>query len=195
MGILKKAGIKTARYEVASDKKSVIEACKKIGYPVVMKVVSEKISHKTEVGGVIVGIRDDNEAKRAADKLLKLGKIMVQEMVKGVEIIIGSKKDAVFGPVVMFGLGGIFVELFKDVSFRVAPIEKKEAIEMMKETKGYKLLSGFRGKKGNVDKVAGALVKISKFVYNNNIEELDINPMIVKENDAIAVDARVVVND
>ncbi len=195
MKALQKEGIKTARYEIASDEKSIVDACKKIGYPVVMKVVSEKISHKTEAGGVIVGIKTEQEAVAAGKKLLKLGKVMVQEMVSGIEIIIGSKKDPVFGPVIMFGLGGIFVELFKDVSFRVAPITKAEALEMMKETKGYQLLSGFRGKKGDIEKVAESLVKISNYVYKNRIEELDINPMIVRENDAIAVDARVVVED
>jgi len=193
MKALQKEGIKTARYEVASDKKGIVDACKKIGYPVVMKVVSEKISHKTEAGGVVVGIKNEVEALAASEKLLKLGKVMVQEMVSGIEVIIGSKKDPVFGPVIMFGLGGIFVELFKDVSFRVAPINKKEALEMMQETKGYKLLSGFRGKKGDIEKVAESLVKISNYVYENKIEELDVNPMIVRENDAIAVDARVVV--
>lgn len=190
---LEKEGIKTARHEVAKDLKGAIDACKRIGYPVVMKAVSEKISHKTEAGAVIVGIKTEPEAAHAAKRLLELGPVLVQEMVSGIEVIIGSKRDPVFGPVVMFGLGGIFVELYKDVSFRVAPITRPEALKMMAETKGYKLLTGFRGKKGDVGKVADILVKVSKYVHDNRIEELDINPLMVRETDAVAVDARVVV--
>lgn len=192
MELLKKAGVKTARYEVAGNLKDVLTACRKIGYPVVLKVVSTKISHKTDVGGVVVGLAGETEVLPHAKRLLKMGKVMVQEMVGGIELIIGAKRDPVFGPIVMFGLGGIFVELFKDVSFRVAPIDVGEALEMMKETKGYKLLAGFRGKKGNIKAVARSIAKVSQFVYKNKIEELDINPLIAREADALAADARVV---
>lgn len=160
--------------------------------PCCFKVISTEISHKTEVGGVVVGLKNEEEVKPHANRLLKLGKVMVQEMVSGIELIIGAKTDPVFGPIVMFGLGGIFVELFKDVSFRVAPIDENEALEMISETKGYKLLQGFRGKMGNMQAVAKSIAKVSQFVYKNKIEELDINPLIAREADAVAVDARVV---
>lgn len=192
MKVLQDAGVSVARYEIADSMDKVLKACKIIGYPVVLKVVSREISHKTEAQAVVVGLKSDDEVKKEAPRLLTMGKVMVQEYKKGVEVIIGAKRDPVFGPVVMFGLGGILVELFKDVSFRVAPIEKDEALDMMKETKGYKLLEGFRGKKANADKVAEVIAKISSYITKNPVEELDINPLMAGEFDAIAVDARVV---
>jgi acyl-CoA synthetase (NDP forming) len=112
----------------------------------------------------------------------------------GLEIIVGGKKDAQFGQTVMFGLGGIFVEVFGDVSFRVVPIEKKDALEMMQETKGYKILKGYRGKKHDVNAVADVLVKVSKFLEKNDeVAEMDINPLIVLPHGAVGADARIIV--
>jgi acetate---CoA ligase (ADP-forming) subunit beta len=161
-------------------------------YPVVMKVASENVVHKSDVGGVIVGIKNIEEAKESYEKLKKISdKIVVQTMAKGKEVIIGMKRDDQFGPVIMFGLGGIFVELMKDVSFRICPVDKKNALEMIKEIKSSKILEGIRGDKPvNIDKLANIIVEISKLSIKEDIEEIDLNPVMVNEKNAIIVDAR-----
>ena len=181
-----------------------IVAAKEIGFPVVMKVISPDILHKTDVGGVVLDIDDSEHLEKSYFKMLnklkkkvpnaKIKGFLIQKMIdRGQEVIIGGKRDRQFGQVIMFGSGGIFVEIFDDVSFRVVPIEKKDAEEMIAETKGYKILKGFRGKKYSINSLVEMLVKTSQFLEKNpHVVELDMNPVIVWEHGAIAVDTRMI---
>ena len=198
MKIAKKHGIKFVETIPAKTEKETIDACKKIGFPVAMKLVSSKISHKTDAGGVILNIDSNKEAANAFNKLKKLAgfkAVAVQKMVKGIEIIIGGKTDENFGPTILFGLGGIFVETFKDYSLRVCPISPFDAKEMVHEIKALQILKGVRGKKGaNIPLIEKELLKISKMLLKEKkIKELDLNPLIATPTNLIAVDARIVV--
>lgn len=196
---LEKKGFPIARRIVAKNLDECIKAAKKIGFPLVLKVVSRKILHKSDVHGVKVNVRDVDELKKSFNELKKIRNfegVMVQEYIEGKFVITGLKKDATFGHVIAFGLGGIFTEIIKDVAFRVCPITKKDAIEMIKEIKAYKILEGTRGEKPvnfySILRVLLALSELSK--KYNNIQELDINPLIVNDKNAKIVDARIVFN-
>jgi acetyl-CoA synthetase (ADP-forming) len=176
---------------------------KEIGYPLVMKIVSPDVIHKSDVGGVILNIRDGNEAADAFKKIegirdkigCRLDGALVEKMAnEGTETIIGAKKDPQFGPVILFGLGGIFVEIFKDVSFRVAPITREDAMEMITELKAYPILKGIRGRSpSDIEAVVESLLKVSSMVMNlPEINELDLNPTIVYEKGCRIVDARII---
>lgn len=198
MKLLEKYGIPVAAFKVAAGADAVADAAENLGFPLVMKIVSEEHTHKTDVGGVVVGLKDIEEVRKAYEKLSKISeKVLVQKMVPGREVIVGIKMDAVFGPAIMFGLGGIFVELFKDVSFRLCPINESEAKEMTKEIKASKILYGYRGSKQlDIAGIVDILVKTSKLAASEgNIESLDINPVMISEDGAIAVDARILVNE
>ncbi|MDF1498345.1 MAG: acetate--CoA ligase family protein [Patescibacteria group bacterium] len=175
-----------------------IELANEVGYPVVLKIASSKISHKTEVGGVKINVKNDGEVKEYFEQASqnlgdKLDGIIIQPMIKGSEIILGVKKDENFGHLIMFGFGGIFTEITKDVSFRFAPIDKNEAMKMIKEIKLFPALDGYRNlPKMNIDSIADALVGISNLVSEHEeIKELDINPLIVTEKECFAVDIRI----
>lgn len=205
--ILEKFGVKFARSGLAKSVDEALMAANSIGYPVVIKVISHEISHKTDAGGVVVGIRNDVELQESFRKMMgrvkkkfpraKISGVVVQKMVEGgADVLIGGKKDPQFGQVIAFGLGGIFVELMDDVAFRLAPINKKEALEMMAETKGFKILEGYRGKSYDIDAIAALIVKVSRMLdRRKDIVELDINPVIALKKDAVAVDARIVIGD
>ena len=189
--------------------KSLKEAKKfveKVGYPVVLKVVSPQITHKTDVGGVILDIDNEKKLYQAYHEIIKnvekkapkasIEGLFIQEMVKGgVEVIVGGKHDPTFGQTIAFGLGGIFVEVFEDVSFRVVPVTKQDAMEMMREIKGYKILKGYRGKKPvDLEALTDILLKTSKMLGENpEIKELDINPVFALSKGAVAVDARIII--
>ncbi len=199
--LLKKYQIPLIKTKKASNWEEVLNIANKWGFPLVLKIDSPKILHKTDIGGVITNIQDKKELKVAWQKLQKIakkykGEVVVQPNVKGLEVIIGAKKDPVFGGVVMFGIGGIFVEVFKDVSFRIAPISKKEAKKMIKEIKGYPILKGYRGQKPvNIDKLTEILVSVSKLIQKEkNIQEIDLNPVIVDQKRALVVDAKIILN-
>jgi len=178
---------------------------KKIGFPVALKIVSKDIIHKTDVGGVFLNLNSEKEVEQAFNQIIKNVKkhkpkaridgILVQKMVKcGQEVIVGGKRDPQFGQVLMFGGGGVLVELLEDTSFRVIPLNKKGAEEMMQETKVYQILKGFRGKKYDVNSILNILLKTSKMLEQNpEISELDLNPIIVLPKNAFVVDARIVV--
>jgi len=179
-------------------------AAAKIGFPVVLKVYAAEISHKSDVGGVKVNLKSADEVKKAFDEIMSSVKqhkpdaknvgVLVENMVApGQEIIIGATKDPQFGPMVMFGLGGIFVEVLKDVTFRLPPISKADAVNMMSEIKGAPILKGVRGAKPvDEDAVAGILVKASKLVQDfPEIAELDMNPVFAYDRGAVVVDARI----
>jgi acetyl-CoA synthetase (ADP-forming) len=179
----------------------------KYDYPLVLKVVSKDIIHKTDAGGVKIGIETEKELRDGIVDLIKTLKrnrpdakidgIFIQKMLpEAPEVIIGGKKDPTFDQVVLFGLGGIFVEVFEDVSFRVVPINKMEAGEMITEIKGLKILKGVRGKDPvDFKALIDILVKTSKMLEENpDIEELDINPVFAFTDGAVAVDARVIID-
>lgn len=200
--ILKQYNIPVAESELALTGDDAVRFANSIGYPVAMKIFSETISHKTDVDGVKINIGSDLEVRQYFDKMKKelgndLQGMIVQPMVKGREIILGVKKDDNFGSMLMFGFGGIYTEVVKDVSFRFAPIDRSEAFEMMQETKSFKILTGYRGlPKMDVDSIADALVGLSNLVINHpEIKELDINPLMVQEEGSgcRAVDVRIVV--
>jgi acyl-CoA synthetase (NDP forming) len=203
--LLKEAGIGVVDTRMATSKKEAIAISKKLGLPVALKIVSSDITHKSDIGGVKLGLKTLKQVSMGYDEILTVCRkkapratidgISVQKMAPpGVEVIIGMAKDVQFGPVLMFGLGGIFVEILKDVSFRIVPLERKDAQEMIREIKGYPLLKGYRGQ-GPVDvaNLEELLLKVSKLAENHmEIREIDINPIFAYKGGAIAVDARVV---
>ncbi len=188
---LKKLNIPVADFSVASNIKEAGFLANKYKFPVVLKLISSKIIHKTDVGGVKI-VKDKKEFINTAKKFLKKGRLLVQKQVDGVEFFLGIKKDASFGHVLLAGLGGIFVEVYKDISFRVCPITKKDAREMLDELKGRALLEGIRGRKPvNKNKLIDVMVKLSHLPEKlPGIQELDINPLFVNDKDVKAVDAR-----
>ncbi|MCK5332327.1 acetate--CoA ligase family protein [Candidatus Parcubacteria bacterium] len=197
LGVIDSYKIPIARSLLAKNSSEAIVHAQKIGYPVVLKITSSKISHKTEVGGVKVNVKNDFEVKEyfeqaSKDLRDKLDGIIIQPMIKGSEIILGVKQDENFGHLIMFGFGGIFTEITKDVSFRFAPIDKNEAMKMIKEIKLFPALDGYRNlPKMNIDSIADALVGLSNLVSEHKeIKELDINPLIVTEKECFAVDVR-----
>jgi len=159
--------------------------------PFYLKAISPSAIHKTEAKALSL-IHDQSQIEKEYTRLRKIGTVLAQQKIDGIELIIGAKNDNVFGKVVVVGLGGTFVEVIKDVSFRACPITRKDAKEMLKELRGYKILKGYRGKEVNLSVVEKALVNISKLAIKEDILELDINPFIVDKNRGYAVDARIV---
>jgi len=203
--LLSEAGIPVVETKLATSKQEAIAISKKLGYPVALKIVSPEITHKSDVGGVKLGLKTSKQVETAYEEILSAVKqkyphavidgMSVQRMARpGTEVIIGMTKDSQFGPVLMFGLGGILVELLKDVSFRIVPLEKGDAREMIREIKGYPILEGFRGiEPVDVPSLEEILLKLSKFVDENpEIKELDLNPIFAYRDGAVAADARVI---
>jgi len=198
--LLASYGIPVAREALAENEENLIKTAGDIGYPVVIKACSPDIAHKTEKGLIRVDIRNDDEAKVAFNEIIARingneKTVLVQEMIKGKrELVAGLTRDAQFGPCVMFGLGGIFTEILKDISFRVAPLEKLDALEMMQEIKGHKILDSIRGMDAaNLDILADILIALGRIgLENENIKEIDINPLILSCGKPVAVDALVV---
>ncbi len=182
--LLKKYGIPVVEYKYVYD----AEQASKLKVPCVLKVPS--VSHKTEKGAVVVVHNKENMVD-AWRKLSRQGRVMWQPFREGREVIIGLEKDPTFGRVVMVGMGGIFTESFKDVSFRAAPIATKDAVKMISELKGYEVLAGTRGQKSvSFRLLKKVLASVSKM--KENIEELDINPFIIDQKSGCVVDARIV---
>ena len=204
--IIKEISLQTTDFQVASNITEAQKIAKEYGYPLVMKIISPQIIHKTDAGGVKLNIQNDRELRQAYDDILVNIKkynpkavvygVLIEKMVKpSVEIIIGVTRDPTFGPAIMFGLGGIFVELLKDVSFRITPLEEKDANEMIKEIKALPLLQGYRGgPKVDLKLIVNALLKVSKLSidYINEIQEIDLNPIFAYENKLVTVDARII---
>ncbi|MBI5492696.1 MAG: acetate--CoA ligase family protein [Deltaproteobacteria bacterium] len=204
--VLRLASIPVPRFQVVKDVTAAVEAAGRIGYPLVLKLVSPDITHKSDVGGVAVGIKDAKELELTWSQMIlnvadenpvaMIEGFLIEEMApKGVEVIVGAIKDEQFGPVAMFGVGGVAVELMKDVSFRLAPLDKKEAFEMMAEVKGFPLLTGFRGGSfKDLDAIADVIIKLAGVISSTDgLKEIEINPLIVYDEGAIAVDARAVI--
>lgn len=206
--ILEAYNLPVPKHGLATTKEEALKLAKKIGYPVVMKIVSEDIVHKFDVKGVVLNIIDETEAKKAFDIIIKNVKnikpdakikgIYVTEMLKkGEEVILGLKRDPAFGPVIMFGLGGIFVEIFKDVQFSVAPVTSEEAISMIEKIKSFPILSGARGKtKKDIQAIAECIKRLSQLAIEcPQIKELDINPLIVhnEREGCFVADAKIMI--
>ena len=199
-------GITLVKGEIVKTIEDAKKFVDKIGYPVVLKVVSPQIIHKSDVGGVVIDIRNEKELFQAYHEIVKsveekmpkavIDGFFIQEMIpRDREVIVGGKWDSTFGQTIAFGLGGVFVEVFKDVSFRVVPITKEDALGMIKEIKAYKILKGYRGKKpASIDALVDILMKTSKMMEENpEIKELDINPVFALPDQAIAGDARMII--
>ncbi|VVB81682.1 Acetate--CoA ligase [ADP-forming] I subunit beta [uncultured archaeon] len=190
---LSKLNIPAAKFEVADSLKTVERIAKGLGFPVVLKLLSPEVVHKTEAGGVKI-VHDLAELRETASRFLEQGKVLVMEHCSGVEMFLGIKKDPTFGHVLLAGVGGIFVEVYKDIAFRVCPINGRDAELMLGELRGKALLEGIRGQKPvNMKALVDAMVRLSKLPEKlPNLEELDINPLFVNEKDAKAADARIV---
>jgi len=203
--ILKEIGINTTEIKLARTKEEAVSHSKELGFPIALKIVSPDILHKTDVGGVKLGLNNEDDVGNAYDVIISMIKkqepaakiqgVSVQSMARpATEVIIGMTKDPQFGPVLMFGLGGILVEVLKDVSFRIVPLTKRDASEMIGEIKGYPILEGYRGQEpANIAVLEELLLKVSEFVDNRpEISELDINPIFAYTDGALAIDARVI---
>jgi acyl-CoA synthetase (NDP forming) len=203
--LLKKAGIPVVETKLARSKKEAVSISKEMGYPVVLKISSPDVVHKSDSGGVKLGLANATQVGKAYDEIVSSIKqgypkaqiqgVSVQLMAPpGVEVIVGMSKDPQFGPVLMFGLGGVFVEILKDVSFRIVPVTRRDAKEMIGEIKGYPILEGYRGQKpANIAALEKLIVKVSEFVEKNpQIKELDLNPIFAYPDKAVAIDARII---
>ena len=206
--LLKQAGISVNDTRLAISREEAISISRQLGFPVVLKIASPDIVHKSDAGGVKLGLRTPQQVDKGYDDILRAVRqkhpqamiqgLSVQKMAPpGVEVIIGMSKDAQFGPVIMFGLGGILVEVLKDVSFSIAPLTKRDAREMVEEIKGYPVLQGYRGQEPvDVSRLEELLIKVSDFVEQNpEVKELDLNPIFAYSNGALAVDARVILEE
>jgi acyl-CoA synthetase (NDP forming) len=202
--VLKQAGIPVVETRLAKTREEAARLSREIGFPVAMKIASPDVIHKSDSGGVRLNLNNMKEVKSAYDNITHrvnqqyphaiLHGVSVQKMLPpGTEVIIGTSKDPQFGPVIMFGLGGIFVEVLKDISFRIIPVDQRDAQEMISEIKGYLLLQGYRGKEpANIAALVEMILKISNLVEENpQIKELELNPIFAYGDRAVAVDARI----
>jgi len=198
-------GIPVTKFKVATTEVEAVKFADEIGYPVVLKVVSPSIIHKSDVGGVLVNLTSAKAVQKGYKQILEniskhkkdaeITGILIQEMApSSTEVIVGAIKDPQFGPTLMFGLGGIFVEVLKDVTFRVAPLTADEACEMIREVKAYPLLKGYRNTPpADINAIMKILLSTSKLVMEHQeIKELDLNPIMVYEKGAKTVDARII---
>ena len=206
--ILQEAGIPATAATLAITRDEAVQQAAAMGYPVVLKVVSPDISHKSDAGGVQLNLKDADAVATAFDAIMsnarsaepgaRIDGVSVQQMAKpGTEVIVGMTTDAQFGPVMMFGLGGIMVEVLKDVAFRLIPLSDKDAQQMIDEIKGKPVLDGVRGQPpADIAALRATILKVSQLVEQHpEIRELDLNPIFAYPNGAIAVDARIVVSE
>ena len=203
--LLKKVGIPVVEAKLARSKKEAVDISREMGFPVVLKISSTDVVHKSDSGGVKLGLANAAQVGKAYSQIMasvkqaypeaQIDGVSVQTMApSGVEVIVGMSKDAQFGPVLMFGLGGILVEVLKDVSFRIVPVTERDARDMIKEIKGYAILQGYRGQKpASIPALEQLIVRVSQFVEKNpQIKELDLNPIFAYPDKAVAVDARII---
>ena len=200
--VLALAGIRVSREKVVQSPTDAAAAARELGVPVVLKIVSPDIAHKSDVGGVRLGLASPEAVERATEEMLssirtrcpqaRIEGILIAEMLAGQEVILGTATDATFGPVIMFGLGGVFVETLQDVAFRMIPLDRQDAFAMLSEIKGAALLNGFRGSPPvNKDSIVAAILGLSGLAgrFRNRIQEIDINPLLATPGGAVAVDA------
>jgi acyl-CoA synthetase (NDP forming) len=203
--LLKEAGIPVIETKLARTKKEAISLSRIMGFPVVLKIASPEIIHKSDSGGVKLQLTNVTQVGKAYSEIMssirqnlsrvRIEGVSVQKMARpSVEVIVGMSQDAQFGPVLMFGLGGILVEVLKDVSFRMVPVTRRDANEMIREIKGYSLLQGYRGQESvDISSLEQIIVKVSGFVEQSpQIKELDLNPIFAYKDGAVVVDARII---
>ena len=203
--MLKAAGIPVVETRFARTMKEAVAISKEFGFPVALKVMSAEVIHKSDAGGVKLKLENGSQVEKAYAAMMasvkamypkaKIDGVSVQKMARpGVEVIVGMSKDPQFGPVLMFGLGGVLVELLKDVAFRIVPVSKFDAAEMIREIKGFPMLTGFRGSEpADLKALEKLIVSVSDFVEKNpQVKELDLNPVFAYKDGVVAVDARVV---
>lgn len=199
--LLQEIGIEIPPQSLTSTKEETISTAERIGLPVVLKLMAEDIVHKSDTGAVKLNLKSKDDVEQAFEELMKISsqsekKISVQKMAEEpiTELIIGMTTDAQFGPALMFGIGGILVELLEDVSFRIAPITEYDAKEMIHEIKGFPILDGYRGKpKADINAIVDTLLKISDLVVKHDeIHEMDLNPVFIYDKGLICVDARII---
>lgn len=202
--VIRSCGIPAVNSMIALSKMEAVEVALEIGFPVVMKLNSPDVSHKSDIGGVKVGLKTAEEVAAAYNEIMSNaaekapgarleGVLLQKHLTTGTEVILGAKRDGQFGPVLVYGLGGIYTELFKDVSFRVAPVDEREAKAMITETKSFKILQGARGRvPADIQALTGAITRLSRLATNfPEILELDINPLLAVPEGVVALDARI----
>lgn len=203
--LLAEAGVPVTETRVATSGDEAAALADAFGYPVVLKIVSPDIAHKSDVGGVELGVEDAGAVREGYEAMLarvkevapaaSIAGISVQRQAEpGTEVIIGSTTDPQFGPVMMFGLGGVFVEVLKDVAFRIVPLAERDARQMVREIKGFAILEGVRGQPAaDTDAIERIIMQVSEFIADHpEVEELDLNPVLAYADGAIAVDARII---
>ena len=206
--LLASAGIPVVEAKLATTADEAASVANELGYPVALKIVSQQITHKSDVGGVVLNIEDADAVRAAFAEISKAGKkadakaqidgVSVQRMAEpGVEVITGMTMDPQFGPVLMFGLGGVLVEVLKDVAFRIVPITRRDASQMIREIQGFPILEGHRGAEpSDIGALEALLVQLSEFIEAHpDIVELDLNPVFAYPKGAVAVDARIVLSE
>ncbi len=206
--LIRQAGISVIDTRLATSREEAVSISQQLGFAVVLKIASPDIVHKSDAGGVKLGLRTSRQAGKAYDDIMKAASlkypeariqgVSAQKLARpGVEVIVGMSWDAQFGPVIMFGLGGIQVEILKDVSFRIVPLTREDAREMVREIKGYPLLEGYRGREPvDVPNLEELILKVSSFVeHNPKVQELDLNPIFAYSDGAVAVDARIILEN
>lgn len=203
--LLAEAGVPVTETRVATSGEEAAALADAFGYPVVLKIVSPDIAHKSDVGGVELGVEDAGAVREGYEAMLarvkevapaaSIAGVSVQRQAEpGTEVIIGSTTDPQFGPVMMFGLGGVFVEVLKDVAFRIVPLAERDARQMVREIKGFAILEGVRGQPAaDTDAIERIIMQVSEFIADHpEVEELDLNPVLAYADGAIAVDARII---
>ena len=206
--VLAEAGVPVVQAKLARNRDEAVALAREMAFPVALKVVSPDITHKSDVGGVKLNLGDEAAVGAAFDAIMASAKaaqpdaaidgVSVQKMAApGTEVIVGVNLDPQFGPVLMFGLGGVLVEVLEDVAFRIVPIEPRDARHMVRGIKGFKLLEGYRGSPpADVAALESLLLKVSQFVDSHpEVAELDLNPVFAYPDGAVAVDARIVLSD
>ena len=205
LDIVKLSGIDVpSQVLVKSPGEAVIKSAE-IGFPLVMKIASAETIHKSKAGGVVLGIQGVHEVEEQYSKITSIfkgeipdtkisGVLLQKQIPDATHLIVGGLHDEQFGPVVMFGMGGVLVELFKDVSFRIAPVTELESLEMIREIKAYPALSGYRGSKAlDIEQIAKSIIIISDLITNiSTIKEVELNPLLAYEKNVMAVDAKVI---
>jgi len=202
--LLSEYGIPVPKYSVVSSEEDALKIAKRLGFPLVMKIVSPDIVHKTDIGGVEMNVSNLEQTKKAYKSIIDQvrknkpaakikGMMLYKQAPKGVEVIVGMIRDPQFGPTVMFGLGGIFTEILKDVTFRVCPVERTDIEEMLTEIQGIKMLQGYRGQpRCDVNAIIAIILKISRLVLDYPvIKGIDLNPILVYEKGALVVDVKI----
>jgi succinyl-CoA synthetase beta subunit len=194
--MVKKARLPVIPFMFVKKEEDLKIALRKAGFPCVMKVSGKEIIHKTEVNGVKMNINSPEEAATAFEDLMKIkgaDRVLVQKQESGLELILGAKSDPTFGHIVSLGIGGIYVEILKDVTFRIAPLTADDAEAMLKELKGYEILAGARGQKPiNFKSLHDTIVRFSRFIINNKAKAIDINPLICNDRGCFITDIRMI---